>query len=298
MQFPRILEKWNYDIIKELVDKNYFETEFFDFKANLQAPLKQEKIVCAFANTNGGFLIFGVGDIKTTDRIIGIDRKRDLSKEFYDKIRMINPSINFEFKQPPIQIPHSDKIVPVCYIPRSNERPHITRENHFYIRTSGGCNEKMNYNAIRESFYGFEQRKIKIEMLSLELAYLDIILKKMIVPESEMEDKYFLYEAESSLLVDLMGQTYSVIKDDWRLISLLLGIRGDLGSLNQTRRSFFFEPSVPVMGRTALYRQYNQKIKEFVDILTKNINEALAILKEKYGIEIPTEKTFVFNKSE
>ncbi len=80
MQFPRTLEEWNYDIIKELVDKDYFETEFFDFKADLQPAPDQEKIVCAFANTIGGFLIFGVRDINKPDRIIGIGRKRDMSK--------------------------------------------------------------------------------------------------------------------------------------------------------------------------------------------------------------------------
>lgn len=291
MQFPRILEDWNYNLIKELVNKDYFETEFFDFKADLQPAPKQEKIVCAFANTIGGFLIFGVGDIKKTDRIIGINKKRDMSKEFYDKIKMIDPSVNFDFKQPPIQIPNSDKIIHVCFIPKSSERPHMTRENHFYIRTSGGSNAFMDYNTIRESFYGFEQRKIKVEMLGLELTYLGSIIKRMIIPESKIETTYSLNEAESSLLVDLMGQTYSIIKADWDLVSLLLGIRSYLGSLNQTRKSFFSETSLPVTVRASLFKKYNQKIKALVDILTKRIKEALVILEEKYGVEIPTDGT-------
>jgi predicted HTH transcriptional regulator len=290
MQFPRILEDWNYDIIKELVDKDYFETEFFDFKADLQPAPDQEKIVCAFANTIGGFLIFGVRDINKPDRIIGIGRKRDMSKQFQDKIRKINPSVYYVFKQPPIQIPNSDNVIHVCSIPRSSERPHMTSKNYFYIRTSGGCNELMNYNTIRESFYGFEQRKIKVEMLGLELTYLRSILKEMIVPESEMENKYSLYEAESSILIDLMGQTYSIIKDDQRLISRLLEIRGDLGYLNQCRRSFLFHVSLQRIDRSFLYKQYNQKVKGCVDKLTKNINEALVILKKKFGFVIPTEK--------
>ena len=123
MEFPRILDEWDFNIIKELVEKNYSETELFDFKLDLQSVKKQEKIVCAFANTNGGFLIFGIGDKKETDRIIGIDPKRDFQTHFYDSIRMIEPSVYFKFKQPPIQIPDSDRIIPVYFIPRSNEKP-------------------------------------------------------------------------------------------------------------------------------------------------------------------------------
>lgn len=288
MDFPRTLEEWNYNIIKELVDKNYSETEFFDFKAELLQPPKQEKIVCAFANTNGGFLLFGIGDIKETDRIIGIDLKRDFQTNFYDKIRMIEPTVYFEFKNPPIQIPDSNKIIPVCFIPKSNEKPHITRDKHFYIRTNGGSNDKMNYNQIRESFYGFEQRKIKVEMLGLELEYLYDLIRGMIIPANEMEEKFSLYDPQSSLLVDLMGQIYPIIKDDQELISKLFGIRSDLDKLNQLNKTFLFQIALPMTGRRSLISGYNKKVQKFTGKLILNITAVFDILQEKYEYKIST----------
>lgn len=282
IDFPRTLEEWNYNIIEELVEKNYSETEFFDFKMDLQSVKKQEKIVCAFANTNGGFLIFGIGDKKETDRIIGIDPKRDFQTHFYDSIRMIEPTVYFEFKQPPIQIPDSDRIIPVYFIPQSNEKPHMTREKLFYTRTSGGSNDLMNYNQIRESFYGFEQRKIKVEMLGLELEYLYDLIRGMIIPANEMEKKFSLYDPQSSLLVDLMGQIYPIIKNDQELISKLFGIRSDLDKLNQLNKTFLFQLAVPTSGRRSLILAYNKKVQKFTGNLILNMTAVFDILQEKY----------------
>ncbi|NPD90008.1 MAG: ATP-binding protein [Asgard group archaeon] len=288
MKFPRTLDEWNYTIIKELVDKNYSETEFFDFKTDLLEPKKQEKIVCSFANTNGGFLIFGIRDKKETNRIIGIELKKDFQTHFYDRINMIEPTVYFEFKQPPIQIPDSDRIIPVCYIPQSNEKPHITREKLFYIKTSGGSNDLMNYNQIRESFYGFEQRKIKVEMLGLELEYLNEIIRGMIVPANEMEEKYSLYDPQSSLLVDLMGQIYPIIKNDQELISKLFTIRCDLDTLNQCNKTFLFQTALPMTGRQLLILEYNKKVQKLAQSLIMNITAVFDILREKYEYKIST----------
>ena len=97
LNFPKALEDWNYDIIKDLVDKGYYETDMFDFKAELPKVDTLSRTVCAFANTNGGFLIFGVQDIKASsnNRIIGIAKNKDFIKEFQDKIKNIEPSVYF-----------------------------------------------------------------------------------------------------------------------------------------------------------------------------------------------------------
>jgi len=62
-------EDWTKDAIRRVADSRITENDAFDFKADLQPAEHQRKTVAAFANTRGGFLIFGV----TNDRqIVGV----------------------------------------------------------------------------------------------------------------------------------------------------------------------------------------------------------------------------------
>ena len=106
MAIPQQLDEWNYDIIQDYVEKGYLETNSFEFKASIKSrnPTDNMGIVettCAFANTEGGFIIFGVEDIRKSDkdRIIGV-RNSDLAKEFGDRISGINPTVDFDFSNP------------------------------------------------------------------------------------------------------------------------------------------------------------------------------------------------------
>jgi predicted HTH transcriptional regulator len=97
--------------------EGYCETDTFDFKPILKPvfgdPRKHddynERIlnnVCAFANTYGGFIVFGIEDAKNKegeDRIVGLDRL-DFAAEFGDKIKDLDPTVYYNFKNAPIKI--------------------------------------------------------------------------------------------------------------------------------------------------------------------------------------------------
>ena len=62
---PRALTDWDYETIKDLTTTSYLETDTFEFKLAMKSrdPTIDGRIketACAFANTNGGFIIFGV----------------------------------------------------------------------------------------------------------------------------------------------------------------------------------------------------------------------------------------------
>src|SRR5947209_7891521 len=67
---PRILADWTKERLIELLDNKCFEPESFDFKefrvGKKTEPEKRDirKDCCAFANSAGGFLVYGVGDDK------------------------------------------------------------------------------------------------------------------------------------------------------------------------------------------------------------------------------------------
>jgi len=283
MIIPKTLDEWDYNTIKRFVDLNMFETDHFDFKADLQPAENQERTVSAFANTSGGFFIFGIRDMSKTNRIVGIDKKKDFPKLFQDKNQKIEPSVYYEFKQPPVLIPNSDNVIHVCFIPKSSESPHMTRNQCFYIRTSGG-NQLMTYNEIRESFYGFEQRKMKIDLLGLELSYLKQILEGMIIPEKEISTKHSLYEPNSSLLIDLLGQIYPIIWNDKQLVSFLMTIRAGIDTIAKKNQLFLFQITLPLTKKSNIIISHNKFIKLKVVDICSTILKTIKILQNKYGL--------------
>jgi predicted HTH transcriptional regulator len=160
---PHTLEEWNYNIIRKLVIVAYSETDTFDFKSALKytSPCPKERnkynekllnTVCAFANTYGGFIVFGIEDAKNKegeDRIVGLDRT-DFAAEFGDKIKDIDPTVYYNFTNPPIKIDNKEKVIFVVHIPRTN-RPHMVATGRFYYRTNRG-NNIMNYHEVKAGF--------------------------------------------------------------------------------------------------------------------------------------------------
>lgn len=111
---PRALTDWDYETIKDLATKGYLETDTFEFKPAMKSrdttiDGRIKETACAFANTNGGFIMFGILDMGNVkgERIVGVDKSDDLAKEFGDKLSFLNPVPYYDFKNPPIQIPYT-----------------------------------------------------------------------------------------------------------------------------------------------------------------------------------------------
>ena len=150
---PKRLEDWSYHKIKELVDKNINESKTHDFKFVLPNSIELTKDCCAFANTDGGFIVLGVREKGPHFDIVGIDNDKEFANRFGQKINALPANPGFvvgDF----IPIPNSKKILAVVHIPKSYYRPHIPSQKDlgiFWKRTNAG-NEQMTYEEIRESF--------------------------------------------------------------------------------------------------------------------------------------------------
>ncbi|MCH7647559.1 MAG: ATP-binding protein [Thaumarchaeota archaeon] len=152
MKIPSNVKDWNYKLVLELVNKGFYETDWFDFKENL--PQKLEHTACSFANTNGGFLIFGIKDDKSlepSERIVGLDPSIDFPRLFGDKIEHADPHVKYEFRNPPISIPNVNKVIHIIHVPASKNGPHMTSDYHFLYRTNKG-NQMMTREQLKEAF--------------------------------------------------------------------------------------------------------------------------------------------------
>jgi predicted HTH transcriptional regulator len=164
---PHNLEGWTLPIVQTVAAAGVFENDVFDLKAALQHPEHQRKTVAAFANTAGGFLVFGV----TNDReVIGVANS-ELPRDFGSRLTTgVEPSIEYGFA-PPLRL-SSDKAVVVCHVPKSKRGPHAVLVNNAWVflkRGPSGSNEPMTYTEIRFSFVEAAGRRSYLLLLKNEL---------------------------------------------------------------------------------------------------------------------------------
>ena len=237
---PDDLARWNYDTVLDIVTRHDFETGQFDFKAVLN-PTKSsgdEKhsasircTGCSFANTSGGYILFGVQDprekpgLPAEDLILGIPPS-DLRKELGDKLQLIQPEIQFDAVPRGIPVPSdSQRVVFVAYIPLSPRRPHMY-DGVFWRRGSGGKAEKMNVYEVREQMLNTEERRRKVTLLRLELLQISTVAeeKKRLLPGSFDSVVRFDASAVKSLVADVcvMLPKSSLIHDLQELLDIPL----------------------------------------------------------------------------
>lgn len=158
----------------------YIENICIDFKQFWDKVSSEEKEkkkrdfvvdVTSFANTSGGYLIFG---IKEKDKIpveftpFEIPSIEDLEKQLGQLIqtRVEPPLVGYKFKA--IEIAKS-KYIFIVMIPKSFNAPHGVKKPddvnyYFYGRTNDGRNYPYKFSEIKEHFIGRDntQRKIKL----------------------------------------------------------------------------------------------------------------------------------------
>jgi predicted HTH transcriptional regulator len=192
----RILTDWTEDQLIALLDRGIFEPEAFDFKgfriAKKTDPEKQDirKDCCAFANSFGGFLVYGVADdrrLPAKGRLIGIDKSYDFPNDFGAFPRECKPSIGWEFLNPAIDLGNG-KVIHVVFIPRSWRGPHCVKadkpqEGFVFLKRTNKGNEYMNYEEVRMAFLGYYEKRLKLQLLQAELQNLISDAQTMMIPE-------------------------------------------------------------------------------------------------------------------
>jgi hypothetical protein len=294
---PNNLDDWDYQLVEKLVREGFFETDKYDLKENIPHKSNKsdkdrlEKSACAFANTEGGFLVFGIKDNKSLffkDRIVGINPARDFPREFGDKIANIEPHLYYTFRNPAITVPDISNVIHVVKIEKSPERPHWTSKREFYFRTNKG-NEQMSYQQIKDSFLSEEQRRQKLRLLFIELLSNREQCSGMNIVEEHISDYYSLITLDSSVLQTLLVDTYPIIINDKELVRLLMSIRAQIKVMNNKTRIFYSEISLPVTTRKDIVKSHNEFINGKVNQLIPLLDKSLEILTAEYGLVNPFE---------
>jgi len=165
--FGKRIHKVTYeDLVKLLDSKELHEGYRLDFKRELGRKNKEiAKDVSSFANTNGGYLIYGIDD-DDDQTIIGIDsivNNRNIA-EWFNQVISGNVMPDIFYKEPHcIKIPDTDKVVMIIEIPESSRKPHMLTEDHRYYIRVNDSSRAAKHHEVRDMFSYSRDRKSDFE---------------------------------------------------------------------------------------------------------------------------------------
>lgn len=226
---PAVLSEWTLNAVEQLLAQGVFESDRFDFKEMLPHAksntdkLRLRKTCAAFANSAGGFLIFGVKDEKglsVADRLVGLDPAFDFPTNFGSFASTCQPSVEWAFQNPPLRLPQG-RIIHVVHIPPGVRCPHAVAEDdrwHFVKRTNKG-NEAMSYEEVRLAFQDTEMRRTKLALLASELSLLRELAEKVVAdaPQTYSEvrvirDSVWLTRYPTTVVDSVLGDAFALLK--------------------------------------------------------------------------------------
>jgi hypothetical protein len=153
------LEEINEAVIRQLINDEFRESRTLDFKEQLDLTRDGKQAlaedVCAFANTVGGDLVFGVtapGGIATEVRpVVTADLDAELLRLTSFLRDAVEPRVTTSLLSHAVPLADGGHVV-VLRVSPSTSAPHrVVRGGHFYLRNSVG-KEPMDIHAIRTAF--------------------------------------------------------------------------------------------------------------------------------------------------
>jgi hypothetical protein len=240
---PKTLEEWSISEITSLLSNGYRELETFDWKEKLPHSKDEDgkrrliKACCSFANGDGGFLVFGVNDKSDKpvhDRLTGIPRDQEFFEHFGNFPAKCEPSIYWIPKNPPIDL-NNGNVIHIVQIPKSWNGPHCCKDSAngliFPKRTNKG-DEDMGYSEIRSHFLGYYEKRLKIQLILVEIENIIAVAKSLLMTEDNIATHYGLQEFSLTILESTLVDTYTILYSNHELVSLLFRIRDACRVLN------------------------------------------------------------------
>lgn len=116
-----------------------------DFKLRVPAKVRElSQEVCAFANSEGGYVLIGVDD---SGRIVGTEIDNPKRSAIQDTIRDISPTLKVDI----YQVDVDGKIVWVLDVPSGKDRPYVL-SGSIYVRESANSQKLTTAEEIRSFF--------------------------------------------------------------------------------------------------------------------------------------------------
>jgi Putative DNA-binding domain len=246
-----------------------FENETFDYKQSLpnsrddNGKGRLRRVCCAFANSQGGFIVFGISDDRSQspeDRLLGVDSNLDFPQQFGNYPKTCNPSIEWNFLNPPLNL-QSGNVLHIVEIPKSWKAPHATGDREtgwrFTKRTNQG-DEGMTVDEVRQVFLGYYEKRLKLQLLRAELEAL----------KAQASQAANVSQGQVSLISFDLQVIESILTDTYSITATEIGLHGSLSRVrqfctmgNNQIRIILGVFHIPLTNKEELIRQHDEAIK-------------------------------------
>lgn len=265
---PHLLGDWTIDTLVLLLEKGVFEDESFDFKEMLPDTRNDKdkdrlrKTCAAFANSDGGFLVFGVSDAKGTsarNRIVGIDPNSDFPEHFGNFPKACYPGVGWEFRNPPL-ILDSKRIVHIVQVLKSWRAPHavaVSEGSWAFLKRTNKGNEPMSIEEVRSAFLGFYEKRLKLQLLRSELLSIDRNAQDIRISDAQIATHYSLVSFDTAIVDSVIADTYSITAAYPDFHKSLSALRNSTRIANNKISLFFSVVMAPLTGKEALIQEHN-----------------------------------------
>jgi Putative DNA-binding domain len=295
LTIPTTLQDWTLEAIQDLVKSGINENDSFDFKADLQPSDKQAKIVAAFANTRGGFLIFGVTDKRVIEGVMNAELPRDFS----GRLKNLEPSVACNFSASLML--ENDRRIYIVEVPRSNRGPHSVRSEErtiFLKRTPAGTNESMSYEEIRLAFQDTEMRRSKLALVASELDLIGSIASRLLdnTPDDPALGVHywtFVTRYPTTLLDTVLGDAFSLLASDTETWDMLAFLRDAVRNSNTAAKHLGDLAFAPLTNKEKDIAMLTGQIRRSAEAIVenaKNVRERIATVLSGHG-DRPGSKT-------
>lgn len=277
------LEQWTIQDVRHLVEIGAQESDRFDFKEKLPHPSDKRskdrlaKSCAAFANSAGGLLIFGVKDSgQRTDRLVGIDAI-EFPAHFGNYPSQASPPVEWDFLNPPLQV-DGGRVIQIVEITQSWRAPHAVGDREtgwtFPKRTNKGT-EYMDYDEVRSMFLGYYEKRLKLQLLTAELAQIRADAQGMIIaPDANDGKSYGLPTIELRVLETVLSDTYSVTQSSGELLAAMNDLRSRARIVNNKVAVFRLEVALPISNKAATVMSHNDFVRPVCEAIIELANTA------------------------
>lgn len=295
---PDNLEEFDLEIIEDIVSKGVFESDLFDFKLMLPHSKNDEdkrrlrETIAAFANAAGGYLIYGVDDSKeknVNERILGIAVSDDIPAKFGDYASFCEPSVEWDFKNPPIKVENGNLIHVIQIIPnwRTPHAVEFTKGSLVFPKRTNKGNERMSFHEVKSAFKETEFRKTKLNLLISEIEFMLDTAKRVLeqVPEDREKINGTIHWAwatryNTALIDQTLGDSFAFFSDNTLLWETLCKLRDASKHSNVACEAISNIVFMSMTNKSSLNEDHYNLVREEALRIASHAEKAKTMLRE------------------
>jgi hypothetical protein len=286
---PETLAEWNLGVVRALVQSGLSESDRFEFKEmlNPEGKAAKEKFnsrirtsACAFANSSGGFFVFGVSEEgRGEKRIVGIPFSRENAATLQAKLQGIEPSILLAAQDPPIPL-EGERVILVAEIPRGRRGPHWDPSTRRFVRRGLGATIDMTMAEVRMAFIDQAERIGRIRLIFLSL--IDNWIRLERIANQADGGPFVLPALETAAIKINLGEVQALQPD---LVIPLFEILGELDAIEARCQYMRSHAEFSHKGRNEFLTDHRRDIRSSMDPLRQRIEWLLGQLQTAFGFK-------------